>query len=278
MGSSGFRVREVEEARDLIAFIKFPWRVYRDDKYWVLPLITERRDFLDPKKNPFFEHSEVALFLAQRDGETVGTIAAIMDHNFNQFQGEKVGWFGLFEVVEDYDVAEGLLGVARDRVKEKGMEAIRGPVNMSTNNEYALLVDGFDSSPVVMMTYNPPHYAGFIERFGFVTAQNLYAYIIEMDILGNSIQNLPRKILRVAEATRRRGKIRVCKVRLEDWDAEDGDRPVGVSVGIPDVNQALLKANPCPSPWSVPWTLAKFLWYRREIDAMRLLIMGVVEK
>jgi len=99
----------------------------------------------------------------------VGTIAAIVDHNFNRCHEEKAGRFGLFEVVEDYDVAKGLLDAARDWVKEKGMEVIRGAVSMSTNNEYALLVDGFDSSPVVMMTYNPPYYADFIElrlRYG----------------------------------------------------------------------------------------------------------------
>jgi len=323
MSNSRFRVRQVADNRDCWAFVKFPWTIYRDDPNWVPPLVTERRAFIDPRKNPFFDHSDVALFLAERpNGEVIGTIAAMVDHNYNAFQEVQVGWFGLFEVIEEYAVAEALLATARDWVREQGMTAILGPVNMSTNNEYALLIDGFDSPPVVMMTYNPPYYADFIERFGFEKARDLYAYLFDTIAIR---ANMPPKLVRVAEATMRRGKIRIRKVNIRDWDnevervkaiynsaweklwgfvpmtdaefdhlarglraildpdiifiAEDGDRPVGVSVGLPDVNQALLKARPGPSRWSVPWTLLKFLLYKRKgITIWRGLIMGVIEE
>jgi GNAT superfamily N-acetyltransferase len=320
MESLNFRIRKVENKQDLMEFIKFPWQVYRDDPCWVPPLISERKAFLDPHKNPFFEHSEVELFLAQRDGETVGTIAAIINDNHNAFHEEKAGFFGLFEVIEDYAVAEGLLTTARDWVKAKGMDVIRGPMNMSINDECGLLVDGFDSSPVVMMTYNPRYYVDFIEQFGFVKAKDLYAYILSTDIFNLEVSNLPPKFLRVAEAARKRAGVRVRRVNMKDFDAEvekakaiynsaweknwgavpmteaefdhlaqglkkfldpdlllvaevDG-RPVGVFVGLPDVNQPLLHINGRLFPFG--WI--KYLWYRRKINTFRAVIMGVIEE
>ena len=320
MASLNFRIRKVENQQDLMEFIKFPWRVYRDDPYWVPPLISERKAFLDPERNPFFEHSEVELFLAQRGNETIGTIAAIINDNHNAFHEEKAGFFGLFEVIEDYAVAEGLLATARDWVKAKGMDVIRGPMNMSINDECGLLVDGFDSSPVVMMTYNPRYYIDFIERVGFIKAKDLYAYILSTDIFNLEVSNLPPKFLRVAEAARKRAGVRVRRVNMKDFDAEvekakaiynsaweknwgavpmteaefdhlaqglkkfldpdlllvaevDG-RPVGVFVGLPDVNQPLLHINGRLFPFG--WI--KYLWYQRKIGTFRALIMGVIEE
>lgn len=318
MASLTFRIRRVEDKQDLMEFIKFPWRVYRDDPYWVPPLISERKDFLDPQKNPFFEHSEVELFLAQRNGETIGTVAAIINDNHNAFHEEKTGFFGLFEVIEDYAVADGLLTTARDWVKAKGMDVIRGPMNMSINDECGLLVDGFDSSPVVMMTYNPRYYVNLIERFGFVKAKDLYAYIVSTDIFNSKVENIPSKFLRVAEIARKRAGVRVRKINMKDFDAEVekakavynsaweknwgavpmtdaefdhlahglkqfldpdllllaevDDRPVGIFVGLPDVNQPLLHVNGRLFPFG--WI--KYLWYRRKIDILRGLIMGVI--
>lgn len=322
MSDSRFRIRQVADDRDRWAFVKFPWTIYRDDACWVPPLVTERRAFIDPRKNPFFEHTDAVFFLAEHpDGKVVGTIAAAVDDNYNSFQEVKVGWFGLFEVIEEYAVAEALLSTARDWVREQGMSAILGPVNLSTNGEYALLIDGFDSPPVVMMTYNPAYYADFIERFGFEKARDLYAYLFRAVSLSRDV---PRKLVRVAEATLRESKIRIRKVNMRDWDnevkrakavynsawerlwgfvpmtdaefdhlarglksfldpdlcliAEDGERPVGISVGLPDANQALLRARPGPSRWTVPWTLLKFLAYKRSITTWRGLIAGVVEE
>lgn len=318
MASLNFRIKKVEDEQDLMEFIKFPWRVYRDDPYWVPPLISERKDFLDPQKNPFFEHSEVELFLAQRNGETIGTVAAIINDNHNAFHEEKAGFFGLFEVIEDYAVADGLLTTARDWVKAKGMDVIRGPMNMSINDECGLLVDGFDSSPVVMMTYNPRYYVNLIERFGFVKAKDLYAYIVSTDIFNSKIENIPSKFLRVAEIAQKRAGVRVRKINMKDFDAEVekakvvynsaweknwgavpmtdaefdhlahglkqfldpdllllaevDDRPVGIFVGLPDVNQPLLHVNGRLFPFG--WI--KYLWYRRKIDILRGLIMGVI--
>lgn len=221
MLASEVRIKAVEGKKDVMKFIKFPWHIYGDDPYWVPPLIRERKSFFDPHKNPFFKHAEVALFLAQRGDQTVGTIAAIIDDNYNAFQEERAGFFGCFEVIEDYAVAEKLLATARDWVQDRGMEIIRGPTNFSTNSEYALLVEGFDSSPVVMMTYNPPYYVDFIEGFGFRKARDLYAYISDWSVYGGSVEGLPKKVFRVAEAVRRKQGVRIRKARLrEDFEGE----------------------------------------------------------
>lgn len=220
MESSNLRIRVVENREDLMKFIKFPWRVYQRDTYWVPPLIRERVAFLDRTKNPFFNHSEVVLFLADRDGETVGTIAAIIDDNYIRFHDEKVGFFGLFEVIEDFGVAERLLSTAKDWVKSKGMEVIRGPMNFSTNQECGLLVEGFNSRPVVMMTYNPRYYIAVVEKFGFIKARDLYAYTVNLDIFGSKGEKLPEKLIRIAERVQREEKVCVRNVNLRDFDAE----------------------------------------------------------
>jgi len=183
------RLREVTSPRDRMAFIKFPWRIYKGDPYWVPPLISDRKKFLDPTKNPSFEHMDVALFILEgmfkpegpavpvaaapgatlpipvTGEEPVGTIAAIINHQHNRFHNEEVGFFGFFESVNDREVAHTLLETACDWVAKRGMKAIRGPVNFSTNDECGLLVDGFDSPPVVLMPYNPPYYPELIESW-----------------------------------------------------------------------------------------------------------------
>jgi RimJ/RimL family protein N-acetyltransferase len=212
-------IEPVSGDKDLLAFIKLPFRIYKGDPYWVPPLISERKDFLNPEKNPFFEHADVTLFLARRDGEVVGTIAALIDHNHNDFHEERAGSFGFFEAIEDYSVAEALLSTACDWVKERDMEVIRGPLNFSQNQECGLLVDGFDESPVIMMTYNPRYYIDFIERFGFVKAHDLYAYIAERKDF-SAVDELPPKLLRVAEKAKEKRRIKFRKVDMANFERE----------------------------------------------------------
>ena len=213
-------IRPVRNEKDRMQFILFPWRVYADDPYWVPPLISERKEFFDPARNPFYEHADVQLFLAEQDGEVVGTISAHINYRHNEFHGEKAGFFGFFECIEDYEVAQALLDTACNWVAERGMELIRGPMNFSTNEECGLLVEGFDSRPVVLMTYNPRYYVDFIERAGFTKAKDLYAYIIDTGIIEGNIQNLPRKVLKAAEAARRNPRIVVRNLNMRDFDRE----------------------------------------------------------
>jgi hypothetical protein len=252
----------------------------------------------------------------------VGTISAHINHRHNEVHEDKVGFFGFFEVIEDYAVAEALLDTATSWLRERGMEAIRGPENPSQNEEVGLLVDGFDRPRVVMMTYNPRYYQDFIERAGFEKAQDLWAWLLRTDIFDKDVQRLPRKILRVAEEVRKRENLVVRKfdksrfdeeveiakaVYNQGWEknwgfvpftndeidhlaqelkpfldpdlvyiAEVDGKPAGISLGVPDVFQAVLKAKPQPNNWSFPWTVLKLLWHQRKIDTFRVLIMGVL--
>ena len=322
MTPGDIRIVPVTTEQQRRTFAKFPWRLYRNDPYWVPPIFTDRLTLLDPAKHPLHEHTEMQLFLALRGEEVVGTTSAHINRLHNEVHKDKVGFFGFFEVIEDYAVAEALLNTAAAWLRERGMEAIRGPESFSQNEEVGLLIDGFDLPPVIMMTYNPRYYQGFLERAGLAKAQDLYAWDILTNIFDYDVQKLPAKFIRVADEARRRENLVLRKIDMKHFDDEvelakyvynlaweknwgfvpmtehefdhlaadlkmiidpdlvyvalvDG-KPVGISLGIPDVNQALLKVQPPPNTWSLPLTLVKFLWYRRKINALRLMIMGVV--
>src|SRR5207302_702187 len=140
------------------AFIKFPWRIYRDDPAWVPPLIIERKGFLDPKRHPFYQHGEAALFLARRDGEIVGRIMASDDPRYNELHKTNVACFGLFECIEDRQVVAALFGAAEDWARRRGRNEIMGPIDYSTNYMCALLIDGFEHPPTLLTSHNPPYY------------------------------------------------------------------------------------------------------------------------
>ena len=174
------RVDRVSGRADLAAFVNLPFILYRNDPNWVPPLKADVRKLLDSEKHPFYDggrEAEIELFLARDGRRVVGRIAAILNHAHNRAHEENVAFFGFFETVQRPEVARALLGTAEDWAREKGVEAIRGPANPSTNYECGLLVKGFDRPPVLMMTYNPPWYAELIEGVGFAKAKDLYAYI-----------------------------------------------------------------------------------------------------
>lgn len=219
MGQGQIQVRAIQSKKDIDEFIKFPFCLYRDDPYWVPPLIQERRGFFDLEKNPFYEHADVQLFLAERDGEVVGTIAGIINHIHNEVHEDQTGFWGIFEVIEDYSVAEELFSAAGNWVKAQGMDTFRGPVDMSHNHEFGLLIDGFDSSPVILMTYNPPYQVDFVERFGFDKAKDYYAYFIDLRPYVEEVE-LPGRLTRVAERARKRAGVVIRKPNFNDLDNE----------------------------------------------------------
>jgi len=192
-------IKPVETIEDRKAFLSFPWTVYKDNPHWVPPIFSERMHFTDPEKNPFFQHAEVQLYMALRGDEIVGTIAVFANHLHNEFQNETVAFFGFFEVLEDYEAAEQLFKAAEAWAKEKGLTALRGPAQWSTNDECGLLVDGFDDRPRIMMTYNPSYYPDYIEKLGYKYARDLWAYKLGvkefMDITGERLEKLTTRIL-----------------------------------------------------------------------------------
>lgn len=220
VGGARLRVTRAETPRERMTFLTLPWKVYRNDPYWVPPLITERRDFIDEHKNPFFEHAEADYFIAWRGDEPVGTIAAFVNHGHNAFHNENIGFFGFFEVMPDREAAEALLETAAGWAHERGLTALRGPAQFSTNDECGLLVDGFDSPPMVLMTYNPRYYVDFIESAGFTKAMDLYAYYIDTSMLGRRVEELPPKLVRIVNMLQERSEVKVRPVDMRRFDEE----------------------------------------------------------
>jgi GNAT superfamily N-acetyltransferase len=297
------RILPVSSKRELNAFIKFPWKIYRGDSNWVPPLLVEQKGILDTKKNPFFLHSEIQHYLARRDGRQVGRISAIIDHNYNEFQNEKTGFFGFFESIDDQEVARALLSAAEQWVRERG-----------TNHVLALLVDGFDSPPVLQMPYNPRYYIELFGACGLAKTRDLYAYYME------DITPISDKIKRVSELIRKRRNVTVRKINMKKrheelevvklvyndaWERNWGFVPwtdeeldhlwddlkmaadpelvffayvdgelAGFSLSLPDLNQALRRIN----GRLFPLGLLKLLWYSRKIDMIRVLALGVRKK
>ncbi|MGD2158904.1 MAG: hypothetical protein PVG14_14175 [Anaerolineales bacterium] len=213
------RIEPVETIKDRRSFISLPWRVYQDNPYWVPPLFSERIAFLDPAKNPFYEHASVDLFLAKRGEEVVGTIAAFTNHRHNEFQDENVGFFGFFEVLEDPEAADALLEHAEIWASERGHTALRGPAQFSTNEECGLLVDGFDDPPRILMTYNPKRYVDYLEERGYQKAMDLWAYALDMDIFAEG-SRFPEKLVRVVEKVKARSNIHIRNLDMRIFDAE----------------------------------------------------------
>lgn len=200
-------------------FIKFPWQIYKGNKYWVPPLVFDVRNNLNTRKNPFYKHAEIELFLAEKDdGKLVGRIAAIKNDNHNKFHEDKAGFFGFFESVDDHDVSDLLLDTACEWCKNKGLDTVIGPVNPSTNDECALLVDGYENVPVILATYNPPYYRDMIEGFGFEKGNDLYAYYLPATVINN--EKVMAKLERMAKLIKTKENIVTRKINMKDLDNE----------------------------------------------------------
>lgn len=302
---------------DRKAFIRFPWTVYKDDPKWVPHLLIERSEFLDPSKNPFFDHAEVAYFGAYKDGVMIGRIAAIVNHAHNQFHQDHVGFFGLFECKNDLEAAHALFSATADFLKSKGMTTMRGPMNVSTNDECGLLIDGFDEPAVVMMTYNPTYYIDLLENTGFVKSKDLWAHKIDHPTA------IPERLKRGIDLILKRNEFTIRTINMKDfngevrkirdiynsaWEknwgfvpmtdaefdhlgkqmkqildpeflfiAEHKGRPVGFSLTIPNINDALIHIK---NGRLLPFGIFKLLWHTRKsaVKSLRVLTLGITKE
>jgi len=295
-------------------FILFPFKLYRNDPYWIPPLIIEQKKLFDEKTHPFFKHSKVKFYLAMKDGKVCGRIAGIINYNHIEFHNEKVGFFGFFECIDDFEVAKVLFTTVADFLKQNGMEIMRGPANYSTNEECGLLVEGFDSSPFVMMSYNKKYYINLIEQFGFEKAKDLYAYYMYD-------QGIPERLDKIAQLVMKRNKdVVIRSVQMKDlkseiekirviynsaWSknwgfipmtndefdymakslkeiidpevaliAEVNGNPVGFSLAVPNVNIILKHLN----GRLFPFGFIKFLLNKKKINGVRIITLGVIEE
>ena len=201
--SGDLDIREARDRRSRKAFLNLPFVLYRDDPNWVPPL-RQAHAKLFAGKMAFFNHAEMALFLAERGGKAVGRIAAIHNTAHNAHYNDRVGFFGFFECSpDDTAAAAALLGRAEAWLARRGLDTIRGPVNPSMNAECGVLIEGFDYPPMVMMPYNPRAYVDLLGAAGFRKCKDLYAYLIhDKDLLPGTEKH--ERLVRTASVLRRR--------------------------------------------------------------------------
>ena len=207
-------IKMVKNKKDFKDFIKVQWKVYKNDNYWVPPLIVDMKTKFNPKKNPLFEHADIQSFVAYKHRKLAGRITGIIHNIHNEFHKEKTGFFGFFETIDDYDVANSLLNTVKIWLKDKGMDTMRGPANFSSNDDLGLLIEGFDYSPMIMMTYNPKYYVDFMDKYGFKKAKDLFAYRI--DLTGD----FNDRVKRIADMIKNKHNIIIRKVNMKDFDNE----------------------------------------------------------
>ncbi|MEZ4751681.1 MAG: hypothetical protein R3B54_13965 [Bdellovibrionota bacterium] len=293
-------------------FERVPELLHSNDPQYVPPFPGTISKLLGPK-SPFKDHGDVLGFIAYRDGKPVGRIAVIHNRTHNKYHNDKVGFFGFFDSINDKEVAQALFDKARSELKTRGLEALRGPYNPSINDEAGLLVDGFDSTPFVLMPYNPPYYTDLYDAVGMKQARDLYAfYISATNQAPERVEKIVKRVKRSTGVTLRNVNISrlgeelklirdlynntLCRnwgfypVTAEDLDnaakdlkpivepnllmiAEKNGQAVGFSLAIPNINEFLHKTR-----GSGPVMRAlKFLWFlktRHPQDA-RLAAMGV---
>ena len=190
-------VRLSRNSQQVLRFLKVSYGIYRDDPYWVAPLLMDlKKVFTD--KNPLFEHADMALWVATRGGKDVGRMAGILDQHHNRTQQDNAAFFGFFECMNDAEVSRQLFDAVFTWARQRGARRMLGPMNPTTNDECGLLVDGFDSSPVFMMTYNPRYYVDLVAAEGFCKAKDLLAF--HVDVAQCPLERLGR----IAEKTRQR--------------------------------------------------------------------------
>ena len=213
---AGLKISTVDNKSSLNEFVEFPFELYRGDPHFVPQLRIAVKELLDKKKHPFYKDAETQLFVARRDDKVVGRIAAIINRAHDRYHGEKAGFFGFFECIDDQQTASLLLNQAHNWVRDRGAEFMRGPVNPSTNYEAGLLIEGFDFDPMVMMTYNPPYYQRLIEKAGLTKAKDLYAY------LSHAQRIEMKKIDRVASKALQSTGVTIRPINMKDFANEVG--------------------------------------------------------
>jgi hypothetical protein len=208
-------VKSVTDKSELNQFIKFPWQIYKGDNYWVPPLLMEQKTLLNKQKNPFFKDAQAEYFLAFRNGEVVGRIAAIKNDIHLKYHNDSSGQFGFFECINDQQVANALFDKAKSWMKENSLKYMRGPANPSSNDIYGMLVEGFDDSPRLLMPYNPKYYIELCENYGMKKAKDMFAWKLVNEKLMAS-----EKLKRGQELVRKRYNLKISQLDIKNFQKD----------------------------------------------------------
>ncbi len=308
-------VRPVRTRAERRAFLELPYALLGGDPHWVPPLRLERRELLDPRKNPFFEHGEAELFVAWRDGRPVGRVSAQLDRLHHERHDPREGFFGFFDAPDDADVVAALWRAVEDWHRRKGHRRVLGPFGFTINGEMGVLVDGFDSPPFVMMNHNPPYYAARLEALGLRKAKDVFAWRYVPGELNEPTRQIaehtrgvPGLRLRPLDARRMDAEVRtVMTIFNEAWSdnwgylpfteselrkmarefkllldprvafvAEIDGEPAAMALSLPNLNEAIADLEGALFPTG----LAKLLWRVkvRGLSSLRLVLLGIRPK
>lgn len=294
-------------------FIRFAWDVYADDPAWVPPLIADVRKLLDGD-HPFHEHADTEFFLALRDDRVVGRIAAVVNHQYNEFHDTRTGSVGLFESMDDQAVADALLRTAADWVRDRGMTEVTGPFNLSTNDELyspGVLLDQYEEPPVLLMAHNPPYYPALFENAGWQKRKDLLTYRLDAtpppDRLVRGVKRLTGRIdgleVRRLELKHLDREVELIKEIYnasweENWgfvpltEAEIGHMADDLKPIVDERFAFLAEVQGEPVGFALalpdynqalkhvngrlfPFGIFKLLWHRRKIDQVRVFTLGL---
>lgn len=181
VAASDITIREVGKGATTAQFMRVPHVAQGHDPYWVAPIPLIEAPRLNPKKHPWFQHGEAALFIAERGGELVGRISAQVDRSHLKIYNDATGFFGFFESVDDQAVADALFAAAFAWLRAKGMKRVVGPFSMNVNDESGLLIEGFNCPPRMAMGHAQPYYQTLVEAAGFTKVVDMRAYLTPMD-------------------------------------------------------------------------------------------------
>jgi len=304
-----------KEVKDFIKFAWQIYRNDQElNKHWVPPLIPDYIKTLDQQKYPLWDHADRALFTAWQDGKMVGTIAAIENQRHNMIHEDKVGFWGFFECINDQKVANALFDKAKEWLQAKGLNSMRGPISPSLNDQCGMLTIGYDSSPVFLMLYNPPYYNDLTKNYGHFLEQELVAWYIDQNKIDKKrLHRIGELVLKREKVKLRHINMKDFQneiKRIKDiynaaWEKNWGfvpmtdkefdtladgfsqvadpdliyiiedaeNKPVAFSLSLPDMNIPFKHVNGNPF---TPWGLVKYFWYKRKINMVRTITMGVV--
>jgi hypothetical protein len=207
-------IREHTPGTNVEPFIDAGHEVFRTDSTWVPPLHFELKERLDPKKNPFFTRAEAMLFTAWRDGRVVGRCSAQIDREHLRVWNDSTGFFGFFDTIDDAEVAKALVGAAEGWLRRRGMKRMLGPMSLYVNEEIGVLIEGFDTPPMMMMGHSRPYQAKLAEACGLVKEKDLLAWRYTKD------QVFPDRVLKAWEHVKSLPEVRLRSVNMKDMDAE----------------------------------------------------------
>ena len=211
-------IRPVTTSREKRLFLTFPWRVYKDDPFWVPPLLSEREKTVDPKRGLFFKDGCAELFIAWKDGQPAGTLCLAEEFNNTRTKGYKECMYGFVECIDEYAVFEAMFDHATEWARVREMKSLYGNFNLDREEGRGILIEGRDRPPTILCGHHPPYYQGFFERYGFQkNGEDGLAYAASLDPNDPKLQRL----MRLAEQVRKRHpEFHVRGANLDDKEAE----------------------------------------------------------